>query len=317
MQKLLVIYNTCGIRLQERDIDNVPYYIMCLENLLSQTLNDYTVVLSSCKNSPQCIKMLIDHFGDRIDYSLVDEIVPINVTLNHAAIECIKKYGSFEGYLYLDSGSLLTTSHDLQHLYNLMKSGPYGMVSALANCDNGLEWIYPDIDVLKILQTHNFIIPLGRGVNNHIQVFTHELVNYYGKIVPDIFASYCTESVFSCMCAALNLKWVLSNSVRVNHHPTLDGASSGFDPVKWEKDGNKTYDHPFMIHSIMDRICTDEARRLGLGYEECRQIMMHDPSQYDNNGFCTNDQLKDFIKEKLFLTKEEFDYSKMNYKFGL
>ena len=41
---------------------------------------------------------------------------------------------------------------------------------------------------------------------------------------------------------------------------------------------------------------------------------MHKKSAYDENGFAKNpEKLKDLINKHLILTKEEFDYGKINY----
>ena len=39
---------------------------------------------------------------------------------------------------------------------------------------------------------------------------------------------------------------------------------------------------------------------------------MHDKNQFDENYHCINENLKDFIKENLFLKKEELDYEQIN-----
>ena len=94
----------------------------------------------------------------------------------------------------------------------------------------------------------------------------------------------------------------------------MDGRSSGFSPEQAHIERGTTADHPFVIDSIFDRIVTEDGYNLGFGYEECRSIMVHDSSKYDENGHCKNDELKEWIKNNLFLSKEEFDYEKMNWE---
>jgi hypothetical protein len=42
---------------------------------------------------------------------------------------------------------------------------------------------------------------------------------------------------------------------------------------------------------------------------------MHNKSQFDENYHCINDDLKYFIKDALFLKKEELDYDQINHEY--
>jgi hypothetical protein len=52
-----------------------------------------------------------------------------------------------------------------------------------------------------------------------------------------------------------------------------------------------------------------KAKEVGFGYEEIAGILMHDPQLYTREGHCNNDGLKDYIKENLFLSRDELDYN--------
>jgi hypothetical protein len=43
--------------------------------------------------------------------------------------------------------------------------------------------------------------------------------------------------------------------------------------------------------------------------------MRHDSSQYDENYHSTNEDLKEFLKNNLFLKKEELDYEEIEHEF--
>jgi len=133
---------------------------------------------------------------------------------------------------------------------------------------------------------------------------------YDNRVWPDIFASYSSETVFSFLVAAIQKRWAVVTTPRVTHIVEMDGRSAGFKnelaPISW--------DHMYKIpHSILD-ICA-AGQPYGLGYQECDQIAMHDPTQFDEKGYCINSDLEDFIKENLFLSKDYLDYDKIYHEF--
>ena len=125
-------------------------------------------------------------------------------------------------------------------------------------------------------------------------MFCHDILEYYGKLLPDLFASHCTESVFSFLCAAIKRHWIISKDYHISHAGSMDSPSAGFRP---EGRDLPDYDHPIPQYgeSMIHIFECEEARRLGLGYEECKNLIPHDPSQFDENGHCVNDELKHYI----------------------
>ena len=136
MRQMLVIYNTCGL-----GHENTDYYMYALNNILAQEygdgLEDYHVVLSACMNSKSCIDRIQHEFGNHISYNIVNETLPLNVTFNQSILNCIKEFGEFECYVYVDSGILFQSPGVLRKLWNEFKSGNYGMVSTRVNNDSG------------------------------------------------------------------------------------------------------------------------------------------------------------------------------------
>lgn len=304
---LAVIFNTCGIR-----TEHVNEYIEAISRVVAQDL-DTKIVVSSCLNSDSCISTIKDRFQDKVVINRILDKLPVNVTFNHSCLLANKLYGDLDGYLYMDSGVMLKTRQDLSNLNKLFMSDDYGMVAAQVDTDGGYhQWFglgKNDLDHSTnhlFFESGDFVIPIGKTINLHCQIFSKKLLDFYGYLFPDIYAGYCSESVFSFVCAAIKTKFVLSKDVIVSHIHGMDGGSSGFDPVAWKRSGKETYEHPFMVDSVV-RIAK-EGHQYGFGYEECQNIVNHDPDKFD--GFMAkDDRLKDFIKSTQFIGNSVFDYS--------
>ena len=55
-----------------------------------------------------------------------------------------------------------------------------------------------------------------------------------------------------------------------------------------------------------------DGTKYGFGYEELRGIKIHDKNCFDSDGYCKNEDLKVFLKDNIYLSKENFDYDKIN-----
>lgn len=311
MNKLLVVFNTCGI-----NRENPFTYSNHIRTILSQNFKDFRLCVSSCLNSKSCTSFLLDQFGDSISYNFINDKLPISITFNDSVEQCINAFGEFENYLFIDSGIDFSVSKDvLQGLLDLHLSGPYAMTSARTDDDMGLnDWFGTDMRGDSIFLNGNLIIPVGRAVNLHVQIFSKELVNIYNRPLPDIFAGQCMESTFSFMCAALNKKWIVHKDIVLNHKTGMDGPSSGFSPAAWMMSGKPRWDHLFCTtESILDII--KRGYEYGMGYEEVQRIVLHDRSKYDSNGYALSNELKNYIKNNLYLKKDQFDYSNIKREF--
>lgn len=303
MKKVLVVFNTCGISGRE----NVGFYINAINNILAQNFQDCRICISSCLNTPATQDILTRAFGNLVTYNFINEPQPVNVTFNKSVQDCVNHFGEFETYLYLDSGVDFEGQVDIiSTMYNLHKSGPYGMTSTLATNDNGTEWFLgysgaPPTD---------FIVPVGKSLNLHCQIFDNEIYrNFDKRLMPDIFRSFCSESVLSFICAAIKKKWVIVGNRLVYHLKANDGPSSGFP-------NRHSWDDTYLTPKTMAEIIADPiARSSGFGYEECGNIFIHDHSKYDEEGYVRNDELRKFILENIFLSKELLDYDKIYHRF--
>lgn len=306
LSKILTIYNIC-----QKDKDNTDHYINSIRSILNQNFADHRVVISACKNSDTCIRRLRNEFGNKIDILLYGELTA-NITFNKTVRECIKKYGNFQGYLYIDSGITLTDPNIIGSISERMDTGIYSMITVQTDTDNisrlvlGFDWVIGN----------DYIIPIGKGCNCHCQLFTHDLYETYGgKIIPDVFKAYCTESVFSFLNAAIKKKWVIIKDIIIHHHHGLDGASTYFACIS-ERFGTP-WNNFLFGRNTFDFMNDPEAINAGLGYEEIAGIMMHKSDMYDENGFSRDpEKLKMVILKYLYSNKQEIDYDNLAFSFN-
>tara|TARA_R100001594_G_C3981878_1_gene250300 strand:+ start:56 stop:631 length:576 start_codon:yes stop_codon:yes gene_type:complete len=184
------------------------------------------------------------------------------------------------------------------------------MVSTLTDDDSGAEWWFGDS-----LQENEkeFRVPVGKALNLHVQLFSEDLRVAYGNILPDIFASYCMESTFTFLCAALKGSWIVRTDHIVHHVHSLDGASSGFNPNGIIAHVIPPHHHlvPEAPRRMVDILADPLSDESGFGYEEVQEIKMHDPKKYTEEGYANNDLLRSFIKDNLYLQNERFNYDTM------
>jgi len=311
---MLVVYNTCGIKR-----DNTDWYIESINSLLNQDFEGYRVVFSSCLNSPECFKEVYSTFKDKISYCYHTDPHTVNITFNKAIQESVKHFGEFEGYLYVDSGcSFEDQTNVISSVYECFKSGPYGIVAVQTDTDEALHVLDPDKFVYQTpeiqVKDEDYVVPIGKSINQHVHLFSNEIYKKYNKIHPDIFAAFCSESTFNYVAASVKQKWVIMKDLQVRHLHSLDGASACASFVS-EKHSN------MWNNLLYDRDATEfvndkEAYEAGLGYEECNNIMQHNPEAYDEDGYIKDpDRLTSVVNKYLFLSKEELDYDEMRCKF--
>tara|TARA_R110000737_G_scaffold77013_2_gene107923 strand:- start:166 stop:1119 length:954 start_codon:yes stop_codon:yes gene_type:complete len=310
--KILVVYNTCGIK-----GDNTDWYIKCINSLLSQDFQDYKVVLSSCLNSPECFKKIYETFGNKISYCYHAEPHTINITFNKAVQECVREFGEFESYLYIDSGCTFGDQKNvLTESYKNFKTNDYGMLSVQVDTDTGLDQVGLKHETNHIqIREKNLIVPLGKACNAHVILYSNDfLKNFNNKLWPDIFAAYCTESTFTFLCSAIKKKWAILKNIEIEHQKSIDGASLSLP--HWSTVHHNPWNNLLCDRDARDFINDPEAIEAGLGYEECNEIMIHDSTKYDENDNPKEpDSLIRMINKYFFLSKEELDYDKMKCKF--
>ena len=313
-KKYLVVHNTCGIAHREGMTnietrlpchENTDHYILGIKSILHQKFDgEFDVINSNCMGTEESREALLFHFKDKIMFNMVNENQPVNVTFNQSCRLATEINGLYDAYIYVDSGVVLEKADHLQAISDMYDEYPdSGLVSLLSENDNGSEqWHVP-------ITPGRTVVPVGQALNLHVMSWTKEMYTAFGgKLMPDIFRAYCTESTFSFLAAAVKKKWVAVTDSRVIHKKGMDMGSSGFRT-------KHPWDDLYLVpYSVLD-VCA-KGHPLGLGYEECQRICMHDVTKYDDNGFIMdNGELANFIKEELFLKPEYLDYDKIKYEF--
>lgn len=310
--ELIVVFNICGIG----GNSNVQQYVKHIRNLLTQRWTDFRMesqlVISSCQNSHQELRALHAEFGDSVSYYITQENHPVNVTFNHACMLARQEFGMPKGFAYIDSGCDIGTDPDKLHLFfsehvRLQSA----MTAALCDTDTGFDLWRPGLSENDLFKNDIYEIPVGQTCNLHFQIFDRFLVEAFGRPMPDVFRDFCTESVFSFMCASVNKRFRMTRAVKVAHLHGMDGGASGFPDDR----GWRSF-LPQAPHSAEAIIADPEAKLCGMGYEECENVLMHDPACYDASGMVKDPaRLQRFIAQNFFLPKSRFDYDKIVHLF--
>jgi hypothetical protein len=315
--RILVVYNICGIK-----FNNLEMWSNHLQDILNQEYSNFTVAVSGCIVSDES-KVELEKLKEKhnnIVFNWIEDKVPVNVTFNHTAQVCTEQLGEFDGYLYVASdvkfGSDTKVIEKLAYLHQNSNSA---MTYALVDNDHGLDGWYADVwsDLDKMLETDHFCINIGRTANMHVILFDKIIYNTFNnKIVPDIFATHCTETTYSYITAALSKKYVVHNkTVMLGHIGFADGHSVGFiDEIRYND--SIAWKHLFKSKiPAEERLLNDEAKASGFGYEAHRGLLAHDESMYDENeNHVEPEKLLGFLKKAIYLSDDEFDYKTINYK---
>lgn len=320
-RKLLAVYNTCGI-----GGDNTSWYIESIKSLLDQDLEGARVVLSSCKNSPSCIREIYETFGNKISYSLTPQLHTVNITFNKAVQEAVQHFGEFDGYMYIDSGCTMDDQKDIFRLaHKTLIENNFGIVVVQTDTDECLEnlgppYLYESSEIQ--VQKKHLVVPIGTSINQHTAVFSNEIYKKYNKLYPDVFAAFCSESVLNYIAASVKKKWAIMADKQVRHLKAVDGPSSGFKHRVEAKDKSgqvikeNSWNNLLFGRDALDFVNNKEAQDAGLGYEECGGIMLHNPKAYNKEGYCKNTKkLSNVIKKYLYLSNKELNYDTIKCKF--
>jgi hypothetical protein len=316
-KNILIVYNACGIKR-----DNSAWYIKCMQSMLDQDFNhdNFKILWSSCMNSIGCVKEVYSHFKDKISYCFHSEPHTVNITFNKAVRDMTQYYGQFDYYLYIDSGVTFEDQSDiLKKIYDVCVGESPGMLTVQTDTDeafNSLDeerFVY-ETPTPQIIGEH-FVVPIGKACNAHAHVYSNEIFNTFNfKLIPDVFAAYCTESTFSFLTAAANQKWIIMKDEQVVHMKGVDGASAGsphHSPIH-----RNPWNNLLFGRNALDFINNEQALKAGLGYEECNQIMMHNEKAYDEHDMPIHkEELVNAINKYFFLSNDELEYDKIKSKF--
>lgn len=342
-RKILLVYNTCGIKR-----DNTKWYIECINSFLNQDFEGVHVVVSSCMNSMSCFKELYLTFENKISYCLYPERYVVQTTFNKTVLEIVKKFGEFEGYLYVDSGVTFDDQKNvLKEAYSRLRTNKYAIVTVQTDTDTAFndlaggyvgdeivqdspeaisEWAkkrggfsyetkFGDIQITG----EDYIVPPGAAANLHANIFSNELWKTYNKrILADVFKAWCLESTFIWQTKSILKDWVVVKDLQVRHVKALDVPCAGFKTHN-EQTGHY-WDNLFGDRSALDWMKDPEANRVGLGYHNHPNVSLESRMQYSLDAFDDNnvakypDELAEVMRKFFFLTKDELDYEGIKFK---
>lgn len=309
--KILTVYNIAGISGRE----NSDFYIESINSIFNQKNIEQKVVISSCLNNDDVILKLKNNFPN-LEIVRFKHKFTVNMTFNKTVKIMIEKYGNFDAYMYVDSGVVLTDENSLYSAANTLKYNQSVMATLQTDTDTGFHYFGShfklDSPTAQVVD-EDFIVPFGIGINLHAQLFSDEIYQIYGNIIPDVFVAFCTESTFPFVCASICKKWYIVKDILLIHRRSIDGAASGHS-----HQSNKflnPWNNLFGNRDANDFINDPKAIEAGLGYEECNDIMKHKKSSYIDDYIPKNkDLLIEKIKQYFYLSKEELDYDKIPYE---
>ena len=312
MKKILVVYNCCGI-----SHDNILMWSSHLNKIINQSYSNFDICISGCKiseSSKEHFRNIKKNSDKKIILNFIEDILPVNITFNKSCMEASKSE-EYDAFLYIASDvDMVDDTNVITKLVDLHFSDNIGMTSAVVNFDSGIEaWLGNDV-FYNYLTNNNFQIPPGKTLNLHCMLFDRKIFdNYNNRIIPDIFRTYCTESIFFYINASLNLKYMIHNkSLFIVHLAGRDGSSVGFLGGRGWRD---MYNPSIPVES---RLMTPEAKNVGFGYEEYINIFPHDPEKYNSDYSHKNPQeLYEFIKKSAYLDETEFNYNNINFTIEL
>ena len=317
--KILVIYNICGIK-----FNNLEMWKNHLQDILNQEYSNFIVAVSGCVISNSS-KVELEKFKDKYNnvvFNWIEDILPVNVTCNHTAQICTEQLGEFDGYLYVASDVKFgNDTKVIDKLAYLHQNSNSVLTYALVDNDHGLDGWYAEVwdELNELLNKDHFAINIGKTCNMHVLLFDKLIYqNFNYKIVPDIFATHCTETTYSYLVASLGKKYVVHNKdIMLKHIGFADGHSIGFigeiqydDSISWK--------HLFKSKiPAEERLLSQEAKDSGFGYGEWKnpKLLARDESMYDENeDHIEPKKLLNFLKKAIYLSDEEFNYNNINYK---
>lgn len=124
---------------------------------------------------------------------------------------------------------------------------------------------------------------------------------------------------------------IVVNDVKMHHRDKKDQRGQTVESVDGQtKAFGGAWDRLFSdkCRSIRDILNDPKAKEVGLGYEvwvknfsrrmdipSDKPWLEHNPDCFDQNGFAKTEDLKEFIKQNFYLSKDILDYDKFNIEF--
>lgn len=321
--------------------ENSKIYIRNLRSVLSQhyfKTGRVEIVWSSCYNSQICREEVMEELEDKISACFIDHKWAVNQTFNKSCLEAVKYLGEFDGFLYMASDTFFAKEDlgSLERLVLRLNEPKNGIIYPEVDNDSGLYWHlnFPEEKQLWEVYDRNkgdLILPLGATGNLHLAIFSSQLLQQFGQILPDVFVSYCTETIFSYLAASIGQRMIITNDVIVHHRDKKDVRGESVQSVDGQtKAFGAGWDRLFSdkCRSIAEIIKDPKAYEVGLGYEvwvknfrdrmdipKDKPWLEHNPSCFDENGLAKTQELRNFIKENFYLSPVLLDYETVKVEF--
>lgn len=285
--------------------NNDVFYIKALQSLLNQKYKNHKVFVSGCCHKSHSINNIYSGLQGKVPICHIQDRIPVQASFNFTVKKAIEKFGPADFYLYCDSGIGVKDNLTLKKLAKLGKTEKYSLISSQINSET---------NHISDFKSH-YVVPIGEEIPLIFTMFSHKWVETYKQLLPDIFFGNYVESPLNFMAAAIKTRWAINKDVIVNHNQGMDGSACLAEVTPWERAGNTQWCHPYLISSneFMQRMTSEQAFNLGLGYAENVPIMLHDISQYDENGHNLNNAI-DYINDNYFLPEKVFNYNNVLYE---
>ncbi len=219
--KILVVYNTCT----HGGVPNVAEWIEKIKPLVSRTLDGVTICHSDNGSDDKSLNIVKKEFGKDISYFNIKTPLPVHITFNACVRECVSRFGEFEWYIHLSSGTTFEDKSDLEKIYNYVNSdSDIARAVVPAQNDNSapIDFIMHGLEIKakggnkkghQLEQTpemqrwdksKKYVLRPGQRTNNHASVISNEWYKKYGgKLHPDIYNGMGVEGNYSYLATAI------------------------------------------------------------------------------------------------------------------
>ena len=225
--KMLVVYNTCGIG----ENPNVDGWIGKLEPLIGDEFEGLRVCHSDCGSDDKSLEKVRERFGGLISHYYVRDHLPVHITFNSCVRNCVKRYGEFEYYVHLSSGTTIDLE-SLKRIYKwLITDKEVARVVVPAQNDNSSPTDFTKhalllkregnvkskshrIEQLKKDQiwdtSKKYVLKPGQRSTNHASIISNEwFKKYNNKLHPDIYNGIGVEGTYSFLATSIHRQNVI------------------------------------------------------------------------------------------------------------
>jgi len=225
--KMLVVYNTCGIG----EKPNVDGWIGKLEPLIGDEFEGLRICHSDCGSDDKSLERVRERFGGLISHYYVKNHLPVHITFNSCVRKCVKRYGEFEYYVHLSSGTSLDVK-SLKRIYEwLIADSNVARVVIPAQNDNSSPTDFIKHALLvkreknikskshRIEQSKKdqiwdtskkYVLTPGKRSTNHASIISNEWYKKFDdKLHPDIYNGIGVEGTYSFLATSIHKQNVI------------------------------------------------------------------------------------------------------------